>query len=223
MRSCSRLSVFGAFILTALLLAPAPASAQTATSFGVQGGLNVANVDFKPSSSEPEFNPDFKSRNRGVFGAFVAWDFNPNFGLQVDALYSQKGTKFDQREEFEGEVFDFHFEASVDYLEFPILLRANMPASDAVTFRVFSGPAFGFKVSDDVKATVNGEPDEEGLPEFKGQDVTWVVGGAVQFGQVFFDVRYSWGLTNIITDESRDEDEEVKTRTLGFMVGFRFR
>ena len=216
-----RLSAVCALILTSLLLAPAPASAQTATQFGVQGGLNVANVDFKPAADEEEFNPDFKSRNRGVFGAFVAWDFNPKFGLQIDALYSQKGTKFDQSFEEDGETFDFSFEASADYFEFPILLRANVPASDAVKFRVFSGPAFGFKVSDDVTQTFNGVEDTEGRPEFKSSDVSWVAGAAIQFGQVFFDVRYSWGLTNIIKDA--EEGEEVKTRTLGFMVGFQIK
>ena len=215
-----RLSALSALILTALLLAPAPASAQTATQFGVQGGINVANVDFKPAPDETEFNPDFKSKTRGVFGAFVAWDFNPNFGLQIDALYSQKGTKFDQTFEEEGETFTFGFDGSVDYLEFPILLRATMPASDAVKFRVFTGPAIGFKVSDDVKTTFNGQPDNEDNTEFKGQDFSWVLGGAVQFGQVFFDVRYSWGMTNILKD---DDGEEVKTRTLGFMVGFQIK
>jgi hypothetical protein len=217
----ARLSVVGAFILTALLLLPASASAQATTSFGVQGGLNVANVDFKPAADEGEFNPDFKSRNRAVFGAFVAWDFNPNFGMQIDALYSQKGAKFDQTFEEDGETFTFGFEGSIDYLEFPVLLRATVPASDAVKLRVFSGPAFAFKVSDDVKQTFNGQPDNEDLPEFKGQDVSWIVGGAVQFGQVFFDVRYGWGLMNVLKDAT--DGEEVKNRTLGFMVGFQIK
>ena len=210
-----------AFVLVALLLAPTPASAQTATQFGVQGGINVANVDFKPSADEAEFNPDFKSRTLGVFGAFVAWDFNPNFGMQIDALYSQKGTKFDQSFTDGVETFTFNFEARVDYLEFPVLFRANVPASDAVRFRVFTGPAFGFKVGDDVKQTFNGEPDTEDEPEFKGSDVSWVAGGAIEFGKVFFDVRYSWGMMNVL--KNPDGDEEVKTRTLGFMVGFRLK
>ena len=218
-----RLSALCALILTALLLAPAPASAQTATQFGVQGGINIANVDFKTDEPD-EFNPDFKSRTLGVFGAFVAWDFKPNFGMQIDALYSQKGTKFTESFTDGVETFTFDFEARVDYLEFPVLFRANVPASDAVRFRVFSGPAFGFKVSDDVKQLFNGQPDNEDTPEFKGQDVSWVAGGAVEFGQVFFDVRYSWGLMNILKDDAESsENEEVKTRTLGFMVGFRIK
>jgi hypothetical protein len=221
MRLYSRWSVLSAFTLTAFLLVPASTSAQTTTSFGVQGGLNVANVDFKAALDEEGFNPDFKSRNLAVLGLFMATDFNPNFGIQIDALYSQKGTKFDFRFQEDGETFDFGFKARVDYLEFPVLLRANMPASDAVKVRVFSGPAFAFKVSDDVEQTFNGQPDNEGIPEFKGQDVSWIVGGAVQFGKVFFDVRYGWGLMNIIKDA--DEGEEVKTRTLGFMVGFQFK
>ena len=209
-----------AAFISALALAPAPALAQVQTQFGVQGGINVANIDF--TTDDPEFTADFKSRTRGVGGIVVAWDFNPNAGLQLDFLYSQKGTKAGATITEDGETFDFNLEASVDYLEIPILVRANMPASDTVKFRVFGGPAIGFKVSDDFKQSINGVdiPAEEGdAPEFKSYDFSLVAGGAVQFGQFFVDARYSWGLVNISND---DEGEKVKTRTFGFMVGFMF-
>lgn len=63
--------------------------------------------------------------------------------------------------------------------------------------------------------------DLEDENELKGNDVGFVVGGAVQFGQVFVDVRYNWRLINILKDDP--SGDEVKTRTLGIMVGFQFK
>ena len=213
--SRSRQFVGGLLLLTALILVPVQASAQATTSFGIQGGLNIAN--FAQTSGNPDSNlGDFKSRNLGVFGFVVARDFNPNVGLQVDVLYSQKGTTFDISSSFIEEAAKY--ETRVDYIEVPILMRANVPSSSGVTFRVFGGPAFGFKVSDESFLTEVGIKDDDGT-EFKSTDVSLVVGGALQFGQTFVDLRYSWGLVNILDAE----EPEWKTRTFGIMLGFLFR
>ena len=185
----------------------------------MQGGLNLANIDFKSAPDEPEFNPDFKNRNRAVFGGFVAWDFNPTLGLQIDALSSQKGGKFNFVEQ---DGADIRFQVGVDYLEFPVLVRTSFPASGPVRVRAFAGPSFGFKVSDEATITVDGvvqpnDPDED--PIFKGTDFGFVFGGAVEFGPVFVDLRYNWGLINI--NNTPDDLAKVKTRAFGFMVGFR--
>ena len=213
----SRLSVLSVFALCAILFSATPASAQ-ATTFGVQGGINIANVSFTPEDSTDPFNPEFKSRTRAVFGGFVARDFNAKAGLQIDFLYSQKGSKFDFTE---ADGTDVAFEAGIDYIEIPVLIRANIPGSGSVKARVFGGPSFAFKVKDDITATVDGfeVPDAE-VAEFKSTDFGLVIGGAVQFGQVFVDVRYNWGLVNILEDAFGDD---LKTRTFGIMVGFQFK
>lgn len=213
----SRSLVLSAFILFATLLFPAHSSAQ-ATTFGVQGGINLANVSFTPGDPS-EGNPDFKSRTRGVFGGFVARDFNPNVGLQVDFLYSQKGTKASAEEDG----IAFTLEIGVDYIEIPVLIRANIAGSGGVKARVFGGPSFGFKVRDQTQFSVNGTviPDEDTEEaEFKSSEAGFVVGGAVQFGRVFVDVRYNWGLTNVVGDDSGDV---AKSRTFGFMIGYQIK
>jgi len=122
----SRLSVLSVFVLCAILFSATPAFAQ-ATTFGVQGGINVANVSF--TAGDPsEGIPEFKSRTRGVFGAFIARDFTPKVGLQIDILYSQKGTKASVTDG----VDTFTFEASADYIEVPVLIRGNIPGSGSV-------------------------------------------------------------------------------------------
>jgi len=210
----SRSLAVSVFILCAILLAPATTHAQGAT-FGVQGGINVATVSF--SAGDPtEGTPDLTSKTRGVFGVFVARDFNPKAGLQIDFLYSQKGTKAS----FTDGVDTFTVEPTVDYIEIPILIRGNIGGSGSVRARVFGGPSFAFKVSDDTKTTFNGVEVDDEDAEFKGYDVGFVIGGAVQFGKVFVDVRYNWGLINVVDDDSGDE---AKTRTFGVMLGFQFK
>jgi Outer membrane protein beta-barrel domain len=77
----------------------------------------------------------------------------------------------------------FVFEATTDYIEVPVLIRGNIPGSGSVKARVFGGPAFAFKVSDDTTTTFNGVELDEEEPELKGNDFGLVIGGAVQFGQ----------------------------------------
>jgi hypothetical protein len=215
----SRSFVLSVFALCALLVTSTSAFAQATTTFGVQGGINIDNVSF--SGGDPdEMTPDFTSKTRGVFGAFVARDFNAKAGLQIDALYSQKGTKATITDGID----TFVFEATVDYIEVPVLIRANIPGSGSVKARVFGGPSFAFKVTDSSTTTFNGveqDEDEADAPEFKGNDFGFVIGGAVQFGQFFVDARYNWGLVNIIKDAT--DNEEAKTRTFGIMVGFQFK
>ena len=209
----SRSFALSVFALSAILLSSSPAFAQVTA--GVQGGINIANISFTAGDPD-EGVPEFKSRTRGVFGAFIARDFTPKVGLQIDILYSQKGTKA----ELTDGVDTFTFEASADYLEIPILIRGNIPGSGSVKARVFAGPSIGFKVTDDTTTTFNGVEIDEEDAEFKSTDFGFVIGGAVQFGKFFVDARYNWGLINIVDDDSGDD---AKTRTFGIMVGFQFK
>ena len=207
--------VISAFVLSATLLIPAHSFAQ-ATSYGVQGGINISNVSFTPG--DPSEDLDFKNRTRGVVGGFVARDFNPKVGLQVDFLYTQKGAKASAVEDG----VTFNLELGVDYIEIPVLIRANIAGSGGVKARVFAGPSFGFKVRDHAQISAPGFLlEDEEVVEFKSSEAGFVVGGAVQFGRVFVDVRYNWGLTNIGKDDGTGD--EAKTRTLGFMVGYQFK
>ena len=212
----SRSFVVSVIALSTILLTSTHALAQATTTFGVQGGINVANVSFSGGDTG-EVAPDFTSKTRAVFGGFVARDFNSKAGLQVDFLYSQKGTKATATDGID----TFVFEATVDYIEIPVLIRGNIPGSGAVKARVFGGPSFAFKVTDDSRTSFNGIEVEDEDTEIKGNDFGLVIGGAVQFGQFFVDARYNWGLVNILKDAT--DNEEVKTRTFGIMVGFQFK
>lgn len=207
-----RLLFVSTLLMSALFLLPAPASAQA--SFGIQGGANLANVDFKAGEAA-ELDPDFNSRVRGVFGFFAAVDFTV-IGIQIDALYSQKGAKADFRDEED----DVKIEVAVDYIEVPLMLRINAPLGGGAKLRLFGGPAFAFKVSDKTTFEVDGVSVEDQDAEYKSYDIGVVAGGAMQFGKSFVDLRYTWGTLNIIKDDPAGD--RAKTRTLGLMAGFAF-
>jgi hypothetical protein len=201
--------------LLATLLFPARAMAQS-TSFGVEGGINVADIAF--TSNDPaEFNPTFESRIGAVVGVFVARDFNPVVGLQVDALYSQKGAKATV---FEPDIgANINLDARIDFLEIPVLVRATARASDAVAVRFFGGPAFGIKLSD--KVTLNDVELPEDEVQLKSFDVGLTAGAAVQLGKFFVDGRYTWGLVNL-DDDPTGQGDDIKSRVFTVMVGVAF-
>ena len=201
------------FIVLAFVLAiPTVAAAQDpAMSFGVKGGLNVSNI--KVSFDDADITSD--GRAGFLFGFFMARDFNPRAGIQVEALFSQKGGEFSIDDDL-----GFNDDASfkLSYLEFPVLARINFPVS-ANTVRVLAGPTFAFNVNESIKVgDVTLDGDEVPLKPF---EMGFALGGAVEIRKFIIDARYTWGLLDI--NDSDDEDEPtVKNNAFSFSVGWRF-
>ncbi len=201
-------------VLALLLALPAIASAQSGSSgFGVKAGFNIASikVDFDEASVTGD------GRAGILLGAFYAVDFNPHFGIQVEGLFTQKGTEFAVEDDLG---FDDDTSVKLNYIEFPVLARVNFPAS-AATVRLLVGPTIGFKASQSIKVGEI-ELDADDLP-LKSYDFGLALGGAVEFNRFIVDARYTWGLTDINDTDDPDPDEPtVKNRAFSFSVGWRF-
>jgi hypothetical protein len=134
----------------------------------------------------------------------------PNFLIQPEVLYTQKGAKYD-----EGGA-----EATVklDYVEVPVLFKGRF-GSGGVKPSVFAGPAVGFKVS--AKTEFDGE--EEDIEDVKGTDFGIVFGAGLDLaagpGSFIIDARYTLGLTTL--DDSPDPGD-VKNGVWSFSVGYTF-
>jgi len=92
--------------------------------------------------------------------------------------------------------------------------------------RIFVGPTFSFKASDDFKQFFNGteiplEPGDTGA-EFNSVDTGITLGGLVGIKQFFVDLRYTWGLTNILKD-AQTGDESAKNRQFAIAFGYYFK
>lgn len=198
-----------AVLLSAAFLTPAPASAQ-ATTVGVKGGWNNSNVnvDFPDETVVPTDN-----FNGLIIGGFVGRDFNTKAGVLAEFLYARTGTKVNATE--------FNRHVTVDYIQIPIVGRANFTASNAAVVHVFGGPMFAFKTSQSETLTLDGvdvpveEADEATL---KGNDVGITIGAGFTINRFQVDARYTWGLMNL-NDASGVGEPEVKSRQFAVMFG----
>jgi hypothetical protein len=177
--------------------------------FGVKAGVNFANINFDP---EPEVDL-FEGRTAFVGGLFVVVPANDVIAFQGEALFSQKGTSFDEG----GDAGDLE----LDYLEVPLLLRVGSPSSGAASFHVFAGPSVGFKLRSKLTATFDGESEDEDIDDdVEKVDVGLVAGAGVGFGRFTVDGRYTWGLRNVVSADT--EEIKLKNRVFSIMAGVRF-
>ena len=81
----NRLGFAGLAVVAALLALPATGHAQGDVEWGIKGGLNVTGLRGA--------NGVFDTKRGVVAGAYGVFDFAPEFGVEVDALFSMKGAK----------------------------------------------------------------------------------------------------------------------------------
>ena len=200
-----------ALSIASLALVPATAAAQGTTA-GIKGGINLSNIVISGGDS---LDISFEKRLGLVVGAFVGFDFNPNVGLQVEGLYSQKGTK---STDLFGSADDL--DIRVDYFEIPLLVRGNLKAAEGVRVHPYGGIVPAFKLTD--KQTIGDEEltGDDALP-IKSFDLGFAIGAMLDIKKFIVDARYTWGLVNV--NDTEGDPTEVKNRTFSIMGGFRFK
>lgn len=196
------------FALALAALVPAAANAQTSTNrpvtFGITAGVTLSDINASDSST-------FTRLWGGVGGIFVGGSINPNLGLQVEALATQRGAADDSS------TADATFRLT--YLDVPVLLRFGPTSTNDTHFHVFTGPVAGFRLKADLKDNTSGASVDlkENTNAF---DFGWTAGAGVERGAWSADLRYTMGFTNINDDES---GAEFKNRSAALKIGYRFR
>ena len=131
---------------------------------------------------------DADSRTGYHLGAALQLSLAETFAIQPEVLYSAQGAD------------DF----DIDYLNVPILAKLKF----AKFFSVEAGPQFGFLVNeDDNIETIFGK-------EVESFDISGAVGAGIEFGDFFGQLRYNFGLTDII------EDADAKNSNFQISVGY---
>ena len=198
-------------LLLSLFLA-LPASAQSLpglTSVGVKGGASFATLRGDALGEDLGYKTGF------VGGIYGQAEFIPFFTPRIEVLYVQKGASTDVQSGVEGSY-------NIDYIEIPVLAKANLPIVSRVFPSLYVGPYIGFPVSQGVEVD-DGNQDDLSDDPFS-TDYGLVIGTDVDFtlaGKALtLSGRYDLGLANIADDDSFAEDDDLRTSTFMVTLGF---
>jgi hypothetical protein len=191
MRSRARLA--GAVTLPLVLLLaslPAARARAQAMTWGLKGGLNVTNV-----TGDGEV---FDSKRGVVAGGFGVFDLAPEFGVEVDALFSMKGAQTSGHSlDANGHGISVpHSYLILDYLEIPILARYNFHTGAEAITHVYLGPTLAFKIG----ARFDYGSSTTDISAARSLDSGLALGASIDLGagprKMVFDARYGFGLTS---------------------------
>lgn len=204
--SLRTLFVAGALAFTALV--PATALAQTRgvepVSLGITAGVTLSDLHSTDSST-------FSKLWGGAAGVFASRNFGPTWGLQIEALATQRGASDDVS------TADASFRLT--YLDIPVLLKFGPTTTNRRHFHLFTGPVPGFRLKAGVTDNTSGVSADL-KNNTKTMDFGWTVGAGVEQHAWSLNLRYTMGLTNIRED---GQSPEFKNRSGALMVGYRFR
>ena len=192
--------------IAALMIAPAPASAQV--SVGVKAGMNVATADV-----EPELNLEFNSRFDWLAGALLVVAPESAIGGQAEVLFSRRGTGVKV-----GSSGVLDAEYKFTFVDIPVLLRARAIRLESGGVFILAGPTIGISASADVEQSGSSTDVSD---RFKSYDVGLTVGVAFEASAFLADARYTHGISNY-ANGSHPALQDFKSRTLSFSMGLRF-
>lgn len=216
------------FVATVLICWHVPLHSQT-NYIGPMLGVNLANAKIDPKPDDL----DLSTRTGLVAGGALLIYLGPNFGLQVEPAFMQKGSKVKIEEGNE------KIEATLkaNSLDIPVLLKIGLGQGTTQPY-IIAGPTLGFVLGDAKlvldKATVNGQDVTSMIPDDEKEEVldTKSTEFGVSFGagvmfpvgnnQLFIEGGYNLGLTNLADPSDDDDDTEVKTNGIQFKVGILF-
>ncbi|WP_109300789.1 porin family protein [Aquimarina sp. AU474] len=179
------------FTLTILLAFTFGAIAQD-NSYGIRLGANLSSI------SSDDIPANLEDSRFGIVVGFLAeYPITEKVSVQPEFQYSSQGNDDET--------------LRVDYLQLPILLKYNF----SNTFNVHIGPQVGLKIWE--------WEDNAGIDaNFNTFDFTALAGVGVNITESFFaDLRYGFGLSNIIDDEGIPGGAEGNNRNIQLSFGYR--
>ncbi len=157
---------------------------------GCKVGLNVAELetDYATVAEDARIGP--------IAGIFGTVPLRNDLAMSLELLVSVQGA-----------TGPYSYEAELVYIEVPVLLRTSVSGS---AFYVGAAPAYF--VRGEEKSDLFFNELSSWVEEF---DLGIVVGYEHRAGQLLVDLRYCWGVTDIV----KDDDRAATNRALSVMVG----
>lgn len=192
---------------------------ENSVRFGVKAGLNIANIVGDSQDLWDDLNGEIKPIIRFHVGALVEIPVSEVFAIQPELLFSRQGAKLkiDNAEEI----------SNLSYLNIPLIAKFYL--AEGLSFQV--GPQIGFLLSAKNKAsgtffdgfeTVTVDEESDIKDRVNSVDFGLNFGFGYQLEQgVFFDARYSLGLSNINDFEGSDDFEDSNS-VFQISLGYKF-
>lgn len=165
---------------------------------GLEAGANLANWQGIDVDSSPTA---LTSRIGFIGGAFFQVNLGPVFAIELEALYTQKGS------EAEGGLGTF----DLAYVDVPLLLKYYFPTPEFKP-NVFVGGSAGFNTVAQVVSSGGGTTQIEDM----ATEFSVIAGVGVDINKFSVNLRYQLGVTDI------NETSQIQNGTFSLMVGYSF-
>ena len=163
--------------------------------FGFLAGINLSNFSGNDASEggvDPSITMGFAA------GAFVTLPFSDMIAFRAEALYSQKGAKYEEL----GESIYF----KMDYIEVPLMIQLTLQTYSSIIPIILVGGYMGFDLT--AKLTNGGSMDMK--DEVKSIDYGIMFGGGALISNLIeLSARYSLGLASVADEEGVDVKNNV--------------
>jgi opacity protein-like surface antigen len=168
-------------------------AAAAGSSFGVIGGLNIANLRIDGVSG-------MNTRTSFAVGGVLDLGITDRFGLRIEPTYLSKGGKAEQRNIYWGTVDGAVFD--LDYVDIPLLARFDLATTETRAY-LLGGVGLSLATKAQVEVTQTGATEKVDFGEvFNTKDVSLNLGAGVGFAvtptsRMAIDGRVAIGLTDI--------------------------
>lgn len=161
-------------------------------------------------------------------GVFKTFDISKHFKFQPEIYYSVRGGDASETFLFER----IKFKVRINYLEFPLLLKYEIPLKGRFMPGLFLGPYAALKLSAKKRTEIWGRKEATDLESVKSLDYGAVFGGGIEVhigsGQLILEIRSSYGLKNIMLMPEGfirlyDEKDFVRNFSFVIMTGYKFK
>jgi Outer membrane protein beta-barrel domain len=212
-------------------------TSQAQITLGLRGGVNVATYHYKSDGRLAAIGLTLTQPDSWMIlttaGVPIEMGFSPLFALQAELNFIQKGQQrnFDQTSQNERVVG--YTKQIINWLEIPILAKIRFGSNIGVGGGFFFGPSIGYgidgKIKQSLTATSNGNTlaiAEQNKLDFKKDKQSKIdfglnLGGEAHYGGIFLDVRYQFGLTNMIAYVDDTLGITAQTRGFALSAGYR--
>ena len=190
-----------------------------AQSFGVKGGLNLANMIVEDEDGGPITGDELKMNPGFHIGAAFDYPFSDILSLETGLILNTKGFKIKE------ELSAITLKTNLIYIDIPITLKASYDLGGVKLYGL-AGPYVGMGLSGKNKVEMDDETDSEKIvwgnnvdtDNYKRLDMGLSFGGGIEISTIQIGISYDLGLANIFPDN--DYGYIAKNRVLKFSVGY---